>query len=76
MAITAAAMQTALGLNFGDPNVIIANEVSGADATKQSWYVDGGTYSPGRVIWVTTTASGNAATQAAAVKAALLANFA
>ena len=73
MAITAAALQTALGLNFGDTKVLRANEVQGADATKQEWYVLGGTANPGKAIWVSTTASDNAATQATAVNAALLA---
>jgi hypothetical protein len=71
MAITPAALQTALGNLIGDPKVVRANEVQGADATKQEWYVDGRLTVPGRVRWVSTTASDNAATQAAAVLAAL-----
>ena len=71
MAITPAAMQAALGTGYGDPQVIRANEVRGGDATKQEWYVHGRLTVPGRVRWVGTTASDNAATQAAAVLAAL-----
>jgi len=71
MAITSAALQTALGVKAGDPFVIRAGEVQGSDATKQEWYVEGRLTVPGRVRWVSTTASDNAATQAVAVLAAL-----
>ena len=71
MAITPAALQTALGVTIGDPLVMRADETAGADATKQEWLVHGRGTVPGRVRWVTCTASGNAATQAAAVLAAL-----
>ena len=71
MAITPAALQTALGDTIGAPTVLRAGEVQGADATKQEWLVHGQGTVPGRVRWVSTTASGNAATQAAAVLAAL-----
>lgn len=71
MAITPAALQSALGTGVGDPLVMRADEVQGADATKQEWYVHGRATVPGRIRWVSTTASGNAATQAAAVLSAL-----
>ena len=71
MAITPAQMQTALGDLIGDPKVLRCDETQGADATKQEWYVDGRLTVPGRVRGVSTTASDNAATQAAAVLTAL-----
>lgn len=36
-----------------------------------SYYVDGGTYAPGRLKWISCTISDSAAVQAAAIKAAL-----
>ena len=48
-----------------------ADETAGSDATKQEWLVHGRGTVPGRVRYVVTTASDNAATQAAAVLAAL-----
>jgi hypothetical protein len=69
MAITAAALQTALGDLIGAPQVMIAFEPS--QGTLQQWYVNGSLTVPGRVLMVTTTAADNAATQAAAVLAAL-----
>ena len=71
MSITPAALQTALGVTIGDPLVMRADETAGADATKQEWLVHGRGTVPGRVRYVVTTASDNAATQAAAVLAAL-----
>lgn len=71
MAITPAALQAALGAGIGAPRVLRADETQGADATKQEWYVHGNQTVPGRVRWCPTTASDNAATQAAAVLAAL-----
>jgi hypothetical protein len=73
MAITPAEMQAALGVGWGAPRVVRADETQGADATKQEWYVVAGVVSAGRSRWVSTTASDNAATQAAAVVAALAA---
>lgn len=67
MAITPAAMQTALGDNPMAPQVLRADETQGADATAQEWYVSGGTTVPGVVRWCVTTAADNAATQAASV---------
>jgi hypothetical protein len=75
MAITPAACQAAL--NAVSPTaaeILRANEVAGMDATKQEWYVDGGVDAPGRCRWVVTTASDNAATQAAAILAWLTTN--
>mgnify|MGYP000261144401 CR=1 FL=1 len=69
MAITSAALQTALGSNLGDPLVLMAFEPS--QGTLQQWLVHGKGTVPGRVRLVTTTASDNAATQAAAVLTAL-----
>ncbi len=71
MAITPAACQAALNANLMGAEILRANEVAGMDATKQEWYVDGGTDAPGRCRWVVTTASDNAATQAAAILASL-----
>ena len=69
MAITSAALQTALGNLIGSPQVLQAFEPS--VSTNQQWYVDGRLTVPGRVRLVDTTASDNAATQAAAVLVAL-----
>lgn len=69
MAITSAELQTELGVGAGDPRVLIAFEPS--QGTGQQWYVDGRATVPGRVRYVATTASDNAATQAAAVLTAL-----
>lgn len=68
MAITAAALQTALSTNA---TVLSHCPETG---TKQEQYVIGnpGTVYAGRARWVQTTASDNAATQATAVLAGLL----
>lgn len=71
MAITPAALQTALGVKAGDARVLRADETAGEDATKQAWLVEGRLTVPGRTRWVVCTASDNAATQAAAVLAGL-----
>lgn len=71
MAITAAALQAALGVGAFDPRVLRADEVQGSDASKQAWLVSGMGTVAGRVRWVSCTASDNAATQAAAVLTAL-----
>ena len=73
MAITPAEMQTALGDGWGAPRVVRADETQGVLTTKQEWYVVAGVVSAGRSRWVVTTASDDAATQAAAVVAALAA---
>jgi hypothetical protein len=68
MAITVAAMETALGGQIGDPHVI---RYFGAVSTFQEWLVHGNQTVAGRVRMIRTTASDNAATQAAAVLTAL-----
>jgi hypothetical protein len=69
MAITSAALQTALGTNPTNAQVLEAFEPS--VSTEQQWYVIGNVDAPGRARLITTTAADNAATQAAAVLAAL-----
>ena len=69
MAITSAAMNTALGGLIGDPVVLIELPPYGAAA--QYWTVRGGATTGGRIRNVTTTAADSAATQAAAVLTAL-----
>ena len=69
MAITAAALQTALGTNAMNAQVLRAFEPS--QGTEQQWLVAGGADAAGRTRMVSTTASDNAATQAAAVLTAL-----
>lgn len=71
MAITAAALQAALGTGLSAKmGVEILREV-GTYGTKQVWYVKGGVTYPGRCKHVETTASDNAATQATAVLTAM-----
>ena len=71
MAITAAALQTALGTGLSAKmGVEVLREV-GTYGTKQVWYVKGGVTYPGRCKHVQTTASDNAATQATAVLTAM-----
>lgn len=70
MAITAAALQTALG----DGNAmgpIVITSFGPNNGTSQDWYVSGGALIPGAVKFVRTTAADNAATQAVTVLAAL-----
>ena len=69
MAITSAQLQAALGTNPNNATVLMAYEPS--QGTLQQWYVAGRVDAPGRLRLVTTTASDNAATQAATVLAAL-----
>ena len=76
MAITPAACQAALGLSPMNAWIVRANESQStigpnAVLTEQQWYVEGNVDAPGRARWVTTTASDNAATQAAAILVAL-----
>ena len=76
MAITAAALQTAIGVGLTQKmGVEILREV-GTYGTKQVWYVKGGVTYPGRCKHVETTASDNAATQATAVLTAMNASHA
>ena len=70
MAITSASMQAALGTDMGDPHVLRDFD---SDGTSQYWYVEGRATARGRVRFCVTTASDNAATQAASVLAQLLA---
>lgn len=69
MAITSASLQTALGSNAR----VLQHSVE--DETWQEQYVIGapGTQYAGRAKWVQTTASDDAATQATAILAALVA---
>lgn len=67
MAITAAALQAALG-GHNAPQVVHA---FGTFGTQQHWYIAGGVVYPGRTKMVVTTAADNAATQAAAVVTSL-----
>lgn len=71
MAITAAQMQTALGDTPTDAKVIHSMWPTGS--TNQLWYIVGNQDAVGRARWVSTTASDNAATQAAAALTQLLA---
>ena len=70
MAITAAALQSALG-GLNEPRVLM--QFGGEGDTLQQWLIHGGVTYPGRVKRIATTASDDAATQAAAVRTALLA---
>ena len=69
MAITSAALQAALGTNPMNAQVIASFEPS--VSTEQQWYVIGNVDAPGRARLISTTAADDAATQAAAVLAAL-----
>ncbi len=71
MAITGAALQAALGITPQDAKV---TQEFGVAGTLQNWYVEGNMDAPGRAKLISTTASDNAATQAAAVLTALRAN--
>lgn len=74
MAITSAALQTALGTSAMSPQVIrqdLSASGGGTIGTLQRWYVQGAAVVPGRTRWVSTTASDDAATQAVAVLTAL-----
>lgn len=71
MAITAAALQTELGADMNSPRVL--RHLPPMTGTLQHWQVSGGVTYPGRVKKISTTAADDAATQAAAVLASLLA---
>ena len=64
MAITAAQLQTELGATVTDAKVTYSD---GGAGTKQTWYVQGNFDAVGRDRFCVTTASDNAATQAASV---------
>jgi hypothetical protein len=76
MAITTAAMNTALGgdVNKNLPKVV--RELPPFGTVSQYWVIDGGVTYQDRQRRVTTTAADNAATQAAAVVVALKAGIA
>jgi hypothetical protein len=69
MAITSAQLQTALGTNAMNAQVLRAFEPS--VSTSQQWLVAGNVDAPGRTRMVVTTAADDATTQAAAVLTAL-----
>lgn len=69
MTITAAALQAALDTTELSMKVE-QSDVTGS--TLQQWFVKGGIDVCSRARWVSTTASDNAATQAATVLAAML----
>lgn len=74
MAITPAACQTAIDSTAQGKVATIVRADEGGGGTQQRWYVVGVTRPyAGRSRWVATTASDNAATQAAAILAALVA---
>ena len=76
MAITSAAMNTALGSD-GNPNAPkVVQELPPYGAASQYWVIDGGTTYRDRQRRVVTTAADNAAAQAATVVTALLAGSA
>lgn len=70
MAITGAALQAALGALETDAKV---TQEFGVVGTYQEWYVEGNGDAPGKAKLIRTTAADDAATQAAAVLAALAA---
>jgi hypothetical protein len=55
MAITAAQLQTALGVGGNGPQVL--KHDAQADGTTQSWYVHGRVTYPGRVRWIRYTST-------------------
>ena len=71
MAITGAALQAALGSTENDAKV---TQEFGVVSTFQHWYVEGNGDAPGRAKLCRTTASDNAATQAASILTQLRAN--
>jgi len=71
MAVTAAAVQAVLGTNAMNSQILMSFEPS--QGTLQQWLVRGGVNHAGRTRMVTTTASDDAATQAAAILTALAA---
>ena len=69
MAITAASLQAALGALIQSPTVVA--ELAPYGGTKQYWRVEGRAAYPGKNMIIDTTASDNAATQAATCVTAL-----
>lgn len=76
MAITSAAMNTALGSNGQPHKPKVLRELPPYGASLQYWVIDGGVSYQDRQRKVVTTAADNAATQAAAVLVALQAGSA
>lgn len=71
MAVTTAELQAELGVTSGRDPLIVRDY--GTISTYQEWLIVGGPVAPGRTRLVRTTASDDAATQAAAVVTALAA---
>lgn len=71
MAITGAELQAELGSTENDAKV---TQEFGVFSTFQDWYVEGNGDAPGRAKLCRTTASDNAATQAASILTQLRAN--
>jgi len=71
MSITAAQLQTALGVGAAQKMGVEVLREFGTFGTKQHWYIRGGATYPGRCKFVETTASDNAATQATSVLTAM-----
>ena len=71
MAVTAAALQAALGANTYGTAPLVIGELAPYGGTKQYWLVLGGVAYPGKRMMIDTTASDNAATQATTVTGAL-----
>ena len=69
MAVTAAALQAALGALPTSP--LVVGEYAPYGGTKQYFHVLGGVAYPGKRMMIDTTASDNAATQATTVTGAL-----
>lgn len=70
-AVTPAAIQAVLGTSQGSPRIVRADQT--VTATVAQYYVVPGVVSAGRSRWCLTTNTDNAATQAAAIVAALAA---
>lgn len=69
MAITSAQLQAEFGTNAMTEQVLM--ELAPYGAASQYWLIRGGVDYPGRCKMIATTASDNAATQAAACRTAL-----
>lgn len=69
--VTPAEVQAELGTNPMNAQIIRAEEVIAT--TKAEYYVIGNVDAPGRARWIETTNTDDAATQAAAILAALIA---
>lgn len=66
--VTPAAIQAALGITGRNATIIASQQtVPDSSGTVANYYVDGRADVPGRVRWVATTNTDNAATQAASI---------